>query len=68
MPNGRAVGRIFPRPLKPNQTNGLQKASAVDAFQLRGVDITRFVRCLGRLSADEMAEIAAAIAAILESE
>ena len=55
-------------PLNPNSGNGLRKASAVDAFQLRGVDIARFVKWLGRLSADEMAEIAAAVAAVVEYE
>jgi mRNA interferase MazF len=38
----------------------------VDVLQLRGLDTQRFVRRLGRLTADQMEEVAAAIAAIVE--
>ena len=50
----------------PDSSNGLTKVSAVDVLQLRGLDIQRFVRKLGRLAANQMEEIAAAIAAIVE--
>lgn len=52
--------------IPPDGSNGLSKVSAVDALQLRGLDIQRFVRRLGRLSAEQVEEVAAAIAALVE--
>ena len=52
--------------LAPDAANGLTKESAVDALQLRGVDVQRFMQFIGRLSATKMEEIAAAIAAVIE--
>lgn len=52
--------------IDPVGSNGLSKVSTVDVLQLRGVDTRRFVQRLGRLTADQMEEIAAAIAAIVE--
>lgn len=52
--------------IAPTASNGLQKVSAVDALQLRGVDVLRFQRQLGRISATTLEEIVAAIAAIIE--
>ena len=52
--------------IDPDTSNGLSKVSTVDVLQLRGLDTQRFVRRLGRLTADQMEEIAAAIAAIVE--
>ncbi len=52
--------------IMPAPANGLQKPSAVDALQLRGVDAQRFQHRLGRVSADIMEEIVAAIGAIIE--
>jgi mRNA interferase MazF len=54
--------------IDPDQANGLAKPSSVDTLQLRGVDISRFVDKMGRVSADKMEEIAAAIAAVVEYE
>ncbi|WP_170915478.1 type II toxin-antitoxin system PemK/MazF family toxin [Microcystis aeruginosa FBCC-A68] len=33
--------------IEPNSINGLNKASAIDTLQLRGVDLQRFIRKLG---------------------
>lgn len=52
--------------LLPDAVNGLAKESAVDALQLRGVDVQRFVQFVGRLSATKMEDVAAAIAAVIE--
>ena len=52
--------------IEPDSINGLTKPSAVDALQLRGVDLRRFVRLLGQVSNDTMAEIAVAIATVIE--
>ena len=54
--------------IEPDSSNGLTKVSAVDALQLRGMDIQRFVRKLGRVSSTVMEEITAAIAAVVEYE
>ncbi|MCF8242976.1 MAG: type II toxin-antitoxin system PemK/MazF family toxin [Melioribacteraceae bacterium] len=52
--------------LEPSSTNGLTKTSTVDVLQLRGVDIQRFKNKVGCLTASEMEEIAASIAAVVE--
>ena len=48
--------------LTPNSTNGLSKASGADAFQVKSVSETRFVRRLGRITDEQVTEIAEAIA------
>lgn len=52
--------------MKPTQTNGLQKESAVDALQLRGVALERFDRKLGTIPLLEVEEIVSAVAAVIE--
>ncbi len=49
----------------PSSTNGLQKPSAADAFQVRSVSEQRFLQRLGFLSASEMEQVTAALAAVL---
>lgn len=51
--------------LEPRKENGLTKTSAADAFQVRSVAQERFVRRLGSLSADEMAQVADALGIVL---
>jgi mRNA interferase MazF len=46
-------------------SNGLDKTSAADAFQVRSIDQRRFVRLLGRLTGHQMDEITQALAAVL---
>ena len=50
----------------PDGLNGLEKESSADVLQLRGVDIRRFIRYVGRVSPAAMEEVAAAIAALVE--
>ena len=52
--------------LEPSAENGLSKRSAVDALQLREVDVQRFLQKLGQLSDETMVEITIAIAAVIE--
>jgi mRNA interferase MazF len=52
--------------LDPDSVNGLSKASAVDAFQVRGVDTKRFISKVGRIPASLMDDIAAALATLVE--
>jgi mRNA interferase MazF len=46
----------------------LNKASAIDSLQLRGVDLQRFIRKLGSVSEITMLEIVASIATVIEFE
>ena len=50
----------------PDSMNGLEKTSAVDTLQLRGVDVQRFIRKLGSVSPAIMRSITAAIAGVIE--
>jgi mRNA interferase MazF len=49
-------------PLLPDESNGLTKKSAADAFQVKSISVNRFERKAGVLSVSEVEEIAAAIA------
>lgn len=54
--------------IDPNATNGLSKASAIDAFQVRSVSLNRFQEKLGVASADIVEEVTSAIAAVIEHQ
>ncbi len=54
--------------VKPSTLNGLTKQSAVDALQIRCVSIGRFKNQMGRLEADSLAELCAAVALLVEAE
>lgn len=64
--NAGFVNNLWHVHLVPDGLNGLTKESAVDVLQLRGVDVARFLQLLGRVATDTMAEVAAAIAAVVE--
>jgi mRNA interferase MazF len=48
--------------------NGLNKISAIDTLQLRGVDLQRFIRKLGSVAEVTMSEITVAIVTVIEFE
>ncbi|SRR5579885_2124204 len=52
--------------LEPDKENGLNKLSAADTFQVRSVAQERLIRRLGRLSDTAMAQIARALADVLD--
>ena len=52
--------------VQPNQVNGLTKVSAVDTLQVKSVDVQRFRKQRGKITATLMVEIGAAIAAIID--
>ena len=52
--------------IKPTNSNGLSWESAVDTMQIKGVDLERFREKRGRLTATQMDDITAAIAAIID--
>jgi mRNA interferase MazF len=51
--------------LDPDPENGLDKPSAADAFQVRSVAQSRFVRRLGSISAQALQDITRALAIVL---
>jgi len=51
----------------PDNKNHLTKTSSIDALQIRGVDVLRFMSPkLGDLSQDQIDEVISAIAAVIE--
>ena len=52
-------------PIPASPTNGLTKDSGADAFQVKSVSETRFVRCLGTVTGSELDDIARAIAVVV---
>ena len=51
----------------PDSTNGLEKTSAADAFQVRSIATRRFVHRLGVLAPDDLTRIAEALRLVLET-
>ena len=51
--------------IDPDSHNGLSKASAADAFQIRSVAQERLVRHLGKISLSQLAEILKAIQVVI---
>ncbi|GAB7027416.1 type II toxin-antitoxin system PemK/MazF family toxin [Geotalea toluenoxydans] len=60
------LGNLWHVRIDPDSRNGLSKTSAADALQVRGVDQRRLVKRLGRLSAQEVEDVSAAIAMVVE--
>lgn len=54
--------------MRPTRANGLTKESCVDVMQMRGLAVERLLRKLGRLSGDDLEEVAAAVALVIEYE
>ena len=52
----------------PNSTNGLEKLSAADAFQIRSVSKERFIRKIGVLDNDRLKVILSAIQIVIGLE
>lgn len=62
------MSNIWHVKLEPTGNNGLTKPSAVDALQLRSVDLRRFIRRLGILPTETMAAISIAVVTIIEAD
>lgn len=52
--------------LDPDSTNGLDKVSAADTFQVRSISLKRCVRRLGQLSQTDVARLDEALRAALQ--
>lgn len=53
-------------PIPSHASNGLHKPSVADALQIRTLSQNRFVTKLGRLTAQQMDDLAAAVTIVLE--
>jgi len=51
--------------IDPEPANGLNKASAADAFQIRSVSQTRFVNRIGRITNEQVQEVLKAIQTVI---
>ena len=60
------AGNLWHVRIEPDEKNGLSKPSVADALQVRAVDHRRLVKRMGQLSAQELEDVAAAIAVIVE--
>lgn len=54
--------------IDPDAQNNLIKPSAVDVYQVRAVDTKRFIRHIGKASAQILEESVAALAAVVEHQ
>lgn len=52
--------------IEPTQANGLTRTEAADVMQVKSFDTSKFEKKQGRLSADELYEITAALAIVVE--
>lgn len=59
-------GKISHVKLETSNINNLKKSSAVAAIQLRCISLERFVNKIGKVTANQLEEIVAAIAAVIE--
>lgn len=62
----RFGGNLWHIRIEPDTGNGLDKVSAVDVLQVRGVDTLRFVERLGRVSETTLEEIVSALTLVVE--
>lgn len=53
--------------IQPTQQNGLDKASAADAFQIRSLSIERFIRRIGEVDSKTLSAILEAVKIVLGS-
>lgn len=51
--------------IQPTKQNGLDKTSAVDAFQIRSLSIERFIHVIGEVDSETFSEILAAVQIVL---
>ncbi|MGR3179278.1 MAG: type II toxin-antitoxin system PemK/MazF family toxin [Candidatus Anammoxibacter sp.] len=66
--NNRFSSNIWHVRIDPDNKNGLEKPSAVDVLQLRGIDIQRFIKKIGFVSSPIIEEIISAVASVIEYE
>ncbi len=52
--------------VRPTRANGLTKDGCVDALQLRGIAFERFTKRIGVLSSDDLEDVVAAVALVID--
>jgi len=62
------IGLTWLVQINPDENNGLTEDSAVDALQVRGIAIERFVKKMGQINASQLEEVCTAIAIVIESQ
>lgn len=65
---GRFTGAEWIVRLEADHVNNLSKASAADAFQIRSVSTSRFIKKIGCVSDQILAEIKAAVKAVIDAD
>ncbi|WP_394700050.1 type II toxin-antitoxin system PemK/MazF family toxin [uncultured Parasphingorhabdus sp.] len=51
--------------IEPGKANGLEKPSAVDAFQIRSLSVDRFIRVIGKVDTEKLSAILEAVQIVL---
>jgi mRNA interferase MazF len=49
----------------PNADNGLYKKSSIDCFQIRSISVTRLIKKLGQITADDFIKIQTGVSRII---
>jgi len=62
------AGNIWHIKIDPDNQNNLGKVSVIDVLQIRGLDYQRFIKLIGKASAQIIEEVATALAAVVESQ
>ena len=62
----RFKGVVWLVPIAATSANGLKRDAAADVLQIKSFDTNRFEKMQGRLTADELDEITAALAIVVE--
>lgn len=61
-------GAIWMVKIEPDSKNKLTKLSALDAFQIRSVSTTRFLKKIGSVSAKILDEVKTAVKAVIDTD
>ncbi len=64
----RYHGAIWMVRIEPNNENMLKKRSAIDTFQIRSISTMRFIRMIGKVPSEKLAEIKTAIKAVIDAD
>jgi mRNA interferase MazF len=62
------AGKTWLVPLRASRANGLSKASVADVLQVRALSLERFSGRMGKVAADDMAEVCAGLMLVVEPE
>jgi mRNA interferase MazF len=66
--NPKFQGKPWHVQMIPNEDNGLNKVSSADTLQTRTVSLQRFIKQLGKVTADDLERLTAALVIVIEHE